>query len=174
MQSLLCSLNASQGTSETLLSRIVQDEVRKADQQLTTFGGLSRSALMARVRSHSNLTTELRLVHFLRTAGISGWRRHFPVLGCPDFCWPKERIAVFVHGCFWHGHNCGRNLVPRSNRKFWVSKIKGNQKRDTRISRSLRKHGWTVITIWECILTKSPQYCVRRIARYLSLKRKPL
>jgi DNA mismatch endonuclease, patch repair protein len=139
--------------------------------QPTTFGGLSRSELMSRIRSRNNATTEIRLLKMLRRAGLSGWRRHIFAPGTPDFCWIRERLVVFVHGCFWHGHNCGRNLESRSNAMEWRVKIARNQRRDLRSARSLRQLGWSVVTLWECQLREAPERCIRRVARYLSTRR---
>jgi len=133
----------------------------------TTFGGLSRSELMSRVHSSRNVTTEIRLITLLRAAGISGWRRSYPLLGKPDFVFPRVRLVVFVDGCFWHGHQCGRNLTPKRNVSAWREKILGNQRRDRRIRRSLRQASWRVLRVWECKLSKSPEACVRRIQRGL-------
>src|SRR5262245_45963112 len=113
----------------------------------TSFGGLSRSALMSRVRSRDNATTELKLVALLRSAGLRGWRRGFPLRGKPDFAFPRQKLAVFVDGCFWHGHGCGRNLKPRRNAALWQQKINGNQNRDKRNRRALRAAGWRVVRI---------------------------
>lgn len=129
----------------------------------TTFGGLTRSALMSRVRSRGNLTTELRMMRLLRQNKLAGWRRHFRIAGHPDFCWPRERVALFVHGCFWHGHNCGRNLEPRSNGVQWREKIRRNRQRDARVTRLLRQSGWAVLAVWECRLQRRPESCIRRI-----------
>lgn len=134
-----------------------------AELERTTFGGLSRAMLMSRVPSSGNKTTELKLATLLRTAGISGWRRHYPLLGNPDFVFPQTRITIFVDGCFWHGHNCGRNLEPKTNARAWNAKIEGNKARDRKNSRTLRGKGWRVIRIWECDLTKRPAKCLRRI-----------
>ena len=81
-------------------------------EEITDFGGLTRSQLMSRIRSKGNATTEQTMVALLRKHGLSGWRRHYPVAGRPDFVWRQERVALFLDGCFWHGHGCGRNLVP--------------------------------------------------------------
>lgn len=135
--------------------------------ELTTFGGLQRGQLMSRVRSTGNKTTEKRLASFLRESGLTGWRRHQSLPGRPDFVWPKIKLAVFVDGCFWHGHNCGRNITPRTNPGAWSEKIEGNQARDRRASRLLRQKGWSVIRIWECRLAKAPSLCVSRIAKSL-------
>jgi DNA mismatch endonuclease (patch repair protein) len=136
-------------------------------KERTTFGGLRRGELMSRVRSAGNLTTEERLACLLRTAGLAGWRRHQLLPGRPDFVWRKAKVAVFVDGCFWHGHDCGRNLRPRTNAKAWRDKIESNQARDRRVTRVLRKQGWTVVRIWECSLANDPDRCVDRIRRWL-------
>ena len=133
----------------------------------TTFGGLTRSALMSRVRSTGNATTELKLVSLMRLAGLRGWRRNFPLPGMPDFVFPKSRLAVFVDGCFWHGHDCSRNLKPKRNARLWHKKIVGNRYRDQRNSKLLRAAGWRVIRIWECALAKNPDACICRIHKSL-------
>jgi DNA mismatch endonuclease (patch repair protein) len=137
----------------------------------TKFGGLSRSALMSRIRSERNATTELKLISLLRVAQLRGWRRNFPLLGKPDFVFPRQKLIVFVDGCFWHGHDCGPNLKPKSNAALWQQKISGNQRRDRRVTRILRLEGWRVIRIWECGLQKSPQTCMQRIMRVLRRER---
>ena len=138
-----------------------------AQQEYTTFGNLSRSELMSRVSSTGNQTTEERLVHLLRKMGLAGWRRHQPLPGQPDFVWPKMKVAVFVDGCFWHGHSC-RNLTPKKNASAWRYKIQKTRSRDRRNNRLLRQLGWKVIRIWECRLTKSPNQCLLRIQRKLN------
>lgn len=136
-------------------------------KERTTFGGLRRGLLMSRVRSTGNQTTEKRLVSLLRKAGLAGWRRHRPLPGKPDFVWQAVKVAVFVDGCFWHGHNCGRNVTPKTNSQAWRDKIEGNQARDRKVSRLLRGDGWTVIRVWECQLAKAPRRCIGRITRVL-------
>ena len=138
-----------------------------AQEERTTFGGLRRGQLMSRVRSTGNLTTEKRLASLLRAACVAGWRRHQPLPGRPDFVWPKAKVVVFVDGCFWHGHDCGRNVTPRTNAKAWRDKIERNQTRDRRVTPVLRDRGWSVIHIWECSLANYPDRCVDRIRRRL-------
>ena len=133
----------------------------------TTFGGLSRSALMSRIRSSGNITTELRMVALLRKDGLKGWRRHIDLPGKPDFVWPSARLAVFIDGCFWHGHNC-RNLTPKRNAAAWKMKITQNQQRDKRITRELRQHGWKVVRIWECALKNKPENIIKRVNQALA------
>jgi DNA mismatch endonuclease (patch repair protein) len=144
-----------------------------SEQQRTTFGGLSRSALMSRVRSSGNLTTEVRLVTLLRRAKLAGWRRHHALFGRPDFVWPKQRLVIFADGCFWHGHECGKNIRPRTNSSAWEAKIKKNRERDRSVTRRLRDGGWRVLRIWECMLRKKPQLCIERIRHELMHKDPP-
>ena len=133
----------------------------------TSFGGLSRSVLMSRIRSKRNATTELKLIFLLRAARLRGWRRNSPLLGKPDFVFHKQKLAVFVDGCFWHGHCCGRNLKPKRNAALWRRKINGNQRRDRRVARTLRSAGWRIIRIWECALAKHPESSIRKIRQAL-------
>jgi len=142
----------------------------QANNQKTTFGNLSRSELMSRVRSTGNQTTETRLKILFRKEGIKGWRRHIRLPGKPDFAWPELGIVLFVDGCFWHGHNCGKNLFPKTNPEEWLSKIAGNKRRDRRVNRQLRKMGWSVLRVWECQL-REPEFCLNRIKKALSSQR---
>ena len=128
---------------------------------------MSRSELMSRIRGSRNATTELRLASLLRAARLHGWRRHLPLPGKPDFVFRSQRVAVFVDGCFWHGHRCGRNLTARRNARWWREKIARNRDRDRRVERKLRAAGWKVTRIWECALAKRPEYCIQRIRRML-------
>lgn len=112
-----------------------------------------RSEIMRLVKSKKNKSTELRLIALLKELNIKGWRRGYSVRGKPDFVFLKLRIAVFVDGCFWHGHNC-RNLSPSSNSDYWINKISRNKIHDTEITDHFIKRGWKVIRIWECELIK--------------------
>lgn len=75
--------------------------------------------------------------------------------GSPDIVLPKYRTAIFVHGCFWHGHNgCKYYTVPKTNTEFWVAKVARNKERDQEVWRKLEAKGWYVIIVWECQLKK--------------------
>jgi DNA mismatch endonuclease, patch repair protein len=134
-----------------------------ARREKTTFGGLRRGQLMARIRSQGNKTTELRLISLLRKAGVAGWRRHQRLLGRPDFIWKNAKVAVFVDGCFWHGHQCGRNVTPKTNALEWGEKIRRNRSRDKSVNATLRKAGWTVVRLWECHLRNHPLSCISKV-----------
>jgi DNA mismatch endonuclease, patch repair protein len=71
--------------------------------------------------------------------------------GKPDLVFPSRRKVVFVHGCFWHGHQCKRGArMPKANRDYWQAKIAGNQERDIKNQENLRNMGWQIFIIWEC------------------------
>lgn len=112
-----------------------------------------RSAVMRNIKGKGNKSTELSLIAIFREQGIRGWQRGYPVKGHPDFVFLKERIAVFVDGCFWHGHDC-RNTRPKENKDFWTKKIYGNVERDKAVTQIFESRGWTVLRIWECELKK--------------------
>jgi len=70
--------------------------------------------------------------------------------GKPDIVLPKYKTVIFVHGCFWHGHDCPAGKLPETNREFWERKINGNIERDKRNQEKLKALGWKVIVIWQC------------------------
>jgi DNA mismatch endonuclease (patch repair protein) len=128
--------------------------------------------MMASVRSFGNRSTELAVAQLLRQHGISGWRRHRPLPGKPDFFFPKLRLAVFVDGCFWHAcPTCYE--PPRVNVALWKAKAVYNQARDRKIARKLRGMGVTVIRIWEHSLRK-PGVVARRLERAVARQSKQL
>ncbi|MDZ4290052.1 MAG: very short patch repair endonuclease [Prosthecobacter sp.] len=126
-----------------------------------------RSEVMSRIRSKGNRQTELRLMAMFKGAGITGWRRHWPLLGKPDFVFRRERVVVFVDGCFWHGCPVhGRR--PGQNQVYWDAKMLRNKKRDREVTRELRKRGWQVLRVWAHELTrKNEKRCLGRIWRAL-------
>jgi DNA mismatch endonuclease (patch repair protein) len=116
----------------------------------------TRSAVMGKVRGKGNKSTELKLIEIFRENGIIGWRRNYPVKGRPDFVFLDKCIAVFVDGCFWHGHDC-RNTRPKENAEYWMNKRERNITRDEIVTEVFEKRGWTVLRIWECELKKKNQ-----------------
>jgi DNA mismatch endonuclease, patch repair protein len=70
--------------------------------------------------------------------------------GAPDLVFPRLRKVIFVSGCFWHMHHCGRCRIPTSRRGYWVKKLERNRERDKRVQRALRRAGWRVLVVWEC------------------------
>lgn len=124
---------------------------------------------MSLVRSRGNKTTELRLLSLMRAGGVTGWRRNQKLPGRPDFLFRKQKLAIFVDGCFWHGCNkCSRSVrMPATNRPFWLEKIWRNRGRDRKVGIFLRKAGWRVLRIWEHEL-KDPERCLKKVLRYVS------
>lgn len=110
-----------------------------------------RSIIMSGIRSKHNTSTELKLISIFHNYGISGWRRNYKVKGHPDFVFIKKKIAIFVDGCFWHGHNC-RNTKPKTNADFWEKKIQYNIMHDQKVNELFHSRRWVVIRIWECEL----------------------
>lgn len=110
----------------------------------------ARSAQMARVKGRDT-KPEMRLRRRLHAAGLR-YRLHAGELpGRPDIVFRKARLAIFVHGCFWHRHpGCHHARMPKSRLDFWGPKLAGNAERDRRHERELRAAGWTVLTVWEC------------------------
>ena len=120
---------------------------------------------MQAIRAKGNKSTELKLVKLFRENKITGWRRHLPLPGKPDFTFRKEKLTLFVDGCFWHRcPKCFRN--PKTNAEFWKNKIENNVKRDRRVNIELKQAGWSVVRLWECQL-KKPQRFLTRIKKKL-------
>jgi DNA mismatch endonuclease (patch repair protein) len=93
-------------------------------------------------------------------------RRDLP--GCPDLAFPSLRRVIFVHGCFWHMHDCRYGcVVPRTNASFWQAKRRSNVDRDERQMAALRRDGWRVLVVWECE-TRDPAALSRRLVRFLN------
>ena len=119
---------------------------------------------MSRVRG-SNTTPELLVRKWLHSKGYRFSLHRLDLPGKPDIVLPRRRTVVFVHGCFWHGHvGCSRSTLPTSNRAYWKSKIDRNMERDKRNARRLRRNGWHVLTIWECMVKSETKLNARLFA----------
>lgn len=112
-----------------------------------------RSRTMRAVRSRDT-STELAVRRLLRSLDWTGYRLHRSELpGKPDVVFIGRKKAIFIHGCFWHGHACPRgSRAPVTNIDYWRSKIERNRQRDDANQAELTKRGWSVLTIWECEL----------------------
>ena len=110
---------------------------------------------MSRIRGNAT-KPELIVRHWLWEHGYRYRLNVKSIPGSPDIVLRKYRTAIFVNGCFWHGHEkCGNYSVPKSNTEFWVAKVTRNRERDQRNYKELHKAGWNVIVIWECQIQKS-------------------
>jgi DNA mismatch endonuclease (patch repair protein) len=105
---------------------------------------------------HSTSTKpEVRMRHELWRRGFRYRKNNKRLPGSPDIVLSKYRTAIFVHGCFWHGHKgCKKYTVPKSNTEFWIEKVARNQQRDQDVWRQLEAKDWSVIIVWECELEK--------------------
>ena len=91
-------------------------------------------------------------------------RRDLP--GRPDIVFPGRRKAIFIHGCFWHGHDCGKGGLPKSRPEYWIAKIETNRERDARVIARLERTGWETLTVWQCEL-KSLDTIERTLRKFL-------
>lgn len=107
---------------------------------------------MRRVKS-TDTSPEMRVRRALHRQGYR-YRLHVKGLpGTPDLVFPRRRKVIFVHGCFWHGHDCVRGArTPKRNRDYWISKIDRNRERHANVVEELQAMGWRVLTVWECDL----------------------
>ena len=144
---------------------------------MDVFSKAVRASVMSRIRGRGNKDTELVLMRLMRAQGLKGWRRQVVIkirlagskariAGAvfrvrPDFVFPKQRVAVFVDGCFWHGCRW-HGTRPQGNAAFWARKLAGNKARDRKVGQVLRRHGWQVLRIWEHELRDA-----RRVAQHL-------
>ncbi len=98
-----------------------------------------------------NTKPEINLRKALRKAGMAGYRLHWPKApGRPDIAYPAKKLAIFVHGCFWHRCPYCNPSFPKSNKEFWMKKFQNNQERDKRKIQELEIKGWKVLVVWEC------------------------
>ncbi|MEW6597371.1 MAG: very short patch repair endonuclease [Pseudomonadota bacterium] len=125
-----------------------------------------RSAVMRKVPGR-NSSAELKVRRLLRALGV-GYRLHRKDLpGSPDIVMAGRRLAVFVHGCFWHGHDCRRGArAPKAHADYWSAKIARNKDRDARAQAELAALGWQALVVWECEL-KDEAALRARLAAFL-------
>ncbi len=110
-----------------------------------------RSEIMSKI-SGKDTKPEIVVRKYLFTHGFR-YRKNVKTLpGKPDIVLPKYKTVIFVHGCFWHGHNCSAGKLPETNKEFWKKKISENVKRDRLNKKKLKELGWKVIVIWQCEL----------------------
>ena len=111
----------------------------------------ARSMNMSHIRS-INSKPEEKVRKYLFSCGLRYRKNDRRLPGRPDLVFPKYKTVVFVNGCFWHHHDCGRFVWPVSNEEYWRRKINRNTERDEQNNRQLTAQGWKVITVWECQL----------------------
>lgn len=116
-----------------------------------------RSRTMRAVKS-KNTTPELTVRRLIHRMGYRFRLHRKDLPGSPDLVFPSRRVAIFVHGCFWHGHDCPRGArSPKTNGEYWTAKIERNRQRDEEAIRALSDIGWRSCVIWECELREQEQ-----------------
>ena len=110
-----------------------------------------RHEIMAAVHS-KNTGPEIAIRKLLHLLGYRFRLHNKSLAGCPDIVFPIRQKVIFVHGCFWHGHNCEKGRLPKSRLDYWKPKITTNKKRDRRNKARLKREGWEACIIWQCEL----------------------
>ena len=108
-----------------------------------------RSKLMAKVR-RKHTKPEIIVRRTLHRLGMRFRLHRSDLPGTPDIVLPSRSLAIYVHGCFWHGHSCRAGRLPTTNHDLWVEKRRANLERDARKARELQAKGWQVVIVWEC------------------------
>lgn len=112
---------------------------------------IKRSQMMAGIRS-KNTRPELQIRKALHARGFRFRIHVIDLPGKPDIVLPKFRAVIFVHGCFWHGHDCCLFKMPQTRADFWAEKVDKNRSNDDKATSALQEKGWRVIIVWECAL----------------------
>ena len=128
------------------------------------FSKTKRSWVMSRIRG-KNTAPEKLVRRLLHSHGYRFRLHRGDLPGVPDIVLPKYRTAIFVQGCFWHGHNCKDGRRPSSNTAYWNEKLRRNAERDVRNLRKLRRMGWRCLVVWACQLTNDTCHVENRILR---------
>ena len=134
---------------------------------MDTVSKIVRSRNMAHIRA-KNTNIEILVRKALYKLGIR-YRLHYNIPGRPDIVFVTKKVAVFVNGCFWHGHNCQDGHIPKTNSYYWERKITKNTQRDKSVIQTLTSLGWNVIVIWECNIRKDIQSQIRIILSEIGL-----
>jgi DNA mismatch endonuclease, patch repair protein len=145
---------------------------KKDQRPLSTdiFSASRRSQIMGLIRGRDT-KPEVLVRKTLRSLGYR-FTENVPSLpGTPDIVLTPQKVVIFVHGCFWHGHRrCAKGrTLPKTRREFWKSKIQQNVERDRSVVRKLRRVGWRVLTVWECRLKKSSGFSIY-VRRFIERK----
>lgn len=123
------------------------------------------SRTMSRIRA-KDTKPEITLRKALYQAGVRGYRLHpKKVIGRPDICFIGKKVAIFVHGCFWHRCPYCHPSLPKSHSSFWAEKFKKNVDRDRKKEYILSREGWKVLICWECLVRDDLEHIVQHIKR---------
>lgn len=113
-----------------------------------------RSWNMSRIRS-KDTSVEIKVRKYLFSQGLRYRKNVLSLPGKPDIVFPKYRVVVFIHGCFWHRHEgCKRATTPKTRQEYWIPKFQRNVENDNKHYRELEELGWRTIVVWECEVNK--------------------
>ncbi len=134
------------------------------------FSKQKRSEIMSKIKS-KNTKPELLIRKLLYQKGYR-YRLHKQNLpGKPDMVFGKLKKLIFINGCFWHGHKCGKNISPENNKLFWKNKIEKNKKRDNENFNKLKAMGWKCLIVWQCeIKLKNLNLLLKKLISFLEEK----
>ena len=123
-----------------------------------TISSNRRSEIMSHIRS-KDTSIELKVRKYLFSQGFRYRVNYKKLAGKPDIVFTKKKIAIFIHGCYWHGHDCGSRFShkSKSNTEYWFPKIQRTKERDLNHIQTLKEEGWKVIILWECEIQQSFQ-----------------
>ena len=127
-----------------------------------------RSWNMSRIKSRDTMP-ELIIRKALHRRGYR-YRIHHKVDGKPDIAFPKIRLAIFIHGCFWHQHGCKYTYRPRTRKKFWNEKLDKNIARDVQVTKKLHAMSWRSMTVWGCEIKKNSGRVIEKLIRVIDSK----
>ena len=127
-----------------------------------------RSRNMFLIKS-KNTKPEIIVRKYLFGKGLR-YRINYNIPGTPDVVFPGKKIAIFIHGCFWHLHGCKYSTIPKTNTDFWKNKLTKNNTRDKLIKNKLTADGWNVYIIWECELKKDRENCLKKLLEHIKSK----
>ena len=132
------------------------------------FSKQKRREVMSKIKS-KDTQIEIKVRHWLYHRGIRYRKNCNTIVGKPDIAIQKYKIAIFVHGCFWHAHEgCKYYRDPKSNAEYWIPKIQRNVERDKQAVRELTSMGWKVEIVWECELKKDAERRLDELARFIA------
>lgn len=126
-----------------------------------------RSFNMSRIRGKDTKPEET-VRKYLFSHGFRYRKNDARLPGKPDIVLPKYKTVIFVHGCFWHHHNCRYFKWPATNPEFWKQKISGNEQRDRETEKKLYELGWQVVVVWECELKKEKELTLKELVREIT------
>ena len=130
-----------------------------------------RSYILSFVKS-KNTTPEITLRKALFARGYRYYIHDKSLPGTPDIVFPRKRIVIFVNGCFWHRHDCGRANMPKVRVSYWERKFENTLRRDARNHEQLKSLGWTVLIVWECEILEDLESSLQVIIRQIERQRK--